>query len=119
LLNTEAIGDRLDAVEYLHDNPVQRKEIKTLLSEIFDIERLSNKISLGSANARDMVSLAASLRNVEKLKGVLAGTLPGKLKAIRSGLDDFNDVVSAIEGTLEDEPPVSIRDGGIIRGGCD
>lgn len=119
LLDTGDINDRLDAVQYLYNTSSERKEIKELLIDIFDIERLSNKISLGTANARDMISLASSLRGAKKLKEVLASELPKELQEIHSDVDDFTDIVSTIENTLEDEPPVGIKDGGIIRKGYD
>ena len=117
LLDVKQIQERLGAVEYFFENSDTRKDARTFLDEIYDIERLSNKVSLGTANARDMVALASSLKNVEKLRSSLTKGMPAFLKRTASKLDDFKDVIEWIESTLVDEPPNAVKEGGLIRKG--
>ncbi len=119
LLNTKEIKMRLDVVQYFFDNGTTRLNVREVLGEVYDIERLSNRISLETANARDMIALASSLENVGALKEVLKGTLVPKLKDITRGLGDFSDVIKSIRDSIADEPPVAVRDGGIIKKGYD
>jgi len=119
LLDTGKIGSRLDAVGYFFDERECLKGTREALTDIYDMERLSNKISLGTANARDMAALASSLERVRDLKDCLAGDIPGTLGEIASGLDDFTDVVGWIRECIVDSPPVTIKEGGLIRKGYD
>ncbi len=119
LLDTGAINDRLDAVQHLHDNGDRRGKVRGFLGGIYDIERLSNKISMGSASARDMIALGVSLRSTEKLRDVLTGGMPAALKDIVLGLGDFKDVTGWIESCLVEDPPNALKEGGLIKGGYD
>jgi len=120
LLSAPEIKDRLDAVQFFYDNGGGcREKIRTCLGEIYDIERLSNKISLGTANARDMAALAASLKNIKKLRRALGSDAPGRLKRAASNLDDLEDVIGWIEDCLVPEPPVASREGGLVKKGYD
>jgi DNA mismatch repair protein MutS len=119
LLDTGEIKDRLDAVQYFYDNGKCRNELRDLLGDMYDIERLSNKISLGTAGARDMIALASSLGNIEKLRNSLAGETPSKIRRSALGLDDFKDIIEWIESCLVPDPPNTLRDGGLIRKGYD
>ena len=116
LLDADKIKSRLDLVQHFHDDNSRRKNVRKLLGNIYDIERLSNKISLGSANARDMVALSASLKSMDELKKALKdGKKP--LKTIVKDLGDFTDVVKWIDDCLAEEPPVALKEGGLIREG--
>ncbi len=117
LLDVREINERLAAVEYFCDNPDTRKEVRGFLDEIYDIERLSNKVSLLTANARDMVALASSLKNIAKLRSSFKKDMPALLKRLVSKLDDFKDVIAWIGACLVDEPPNAIKEGGLIRKG--
>lgn len=117
LLDIKKIDERLDAVEYFHDNTSCREGVRLLLGDIYDIERLSNKISLGSANGRDMRALASSLGNVAGLKKKIAGKPPEYLKAIVEDLDDLDDIREWIDKAIVEEPPLTITGGGIIKDG--
>ena len=119
LLDTEEIGNRLDRVQYFYDNGKRRKDIRDLLGGIYDIERLSNKVSLGVAGARDMIALASSLGNIEKLRKSLAGEAPSGIREIVLGLDDLKDVIEWIENCLVSEPPNALKEGGLIKEGYD
>lgn len=119
LVDVREINARLDSVQYFCDAPDKRRRIRTVLGEIYDIERLSSKVSMGSANARDMIALSFSLKQVDKLKKDLQGDVPQKLGTLSKWLDDFSDITGWIDRCIADEPPVSVREGGIIRKGYD
>jgi len=119
LISAEAIDQRLDAVQILLKDSTMRKDVRGLLDDIYDIDRLSNKVSLGTANARDVVSLSMSLKNIKRLRESLGRVSRGLLVEIHEGLEDFKDVTGWIDTCIVDEPPVSVKDGGIIRRGYD
>ncbi len=119
LLDDSAINSRLDAVEYFFENTAPRTDVREALGEMYDVERLSNKISLGSANARDMASLSVSLQNVSTIKDALGGALPDLARDTLSDLDDFDDVVKWIGDAIVDSPPTTVKEGGMIREGYD
>ena len=119
LLDEVQINDRLDAIEYFYNNKVCRDNVKALLEDIYDIERLSNKINLGTANGRDMVALSASIKKIKELRAALSGLKPRIVKEIASGLDDLEDISGWIDDGLSEEPPVTLREGGLIRAGYD
>ena len=119
LLDTKKIRARLDDVGCFFDDRVCLARTRESLADIYDIERLSNKISLGTVNGRDMVALASSLERMRDLKGCFADDIPGTLGEIVSGLDDFTDVAGWIRECIVDAPPVTVKDGGLIRKGFD
>ncbi|MBU1083843.1 MAG: DNA mismatch repair protein MutS [Candidatus Omnitrophica bacterium] len=117
LIEKKDISARLDAVQYFYDNGILRKTVRDILEDMYDAERLSNKVSLGTANARDLVSLVYSLRKAEALKASVSGDLPELLDEITAGIEDIGDVVREIEEAIVDAPPLTVRDGGLIRPG--
>ncbi len=119
LVDVEKINDRLDAVLLFHEDGQKRTKIRELLNDIYDIERLSNKISLATANAKDMVALAASLKKIKELREILKDAGTSRVKKITKGLDEFRDVIGWIDSSIMEEPPVTIKEGGIIKTGYD
>ncbi len=119
LLDIRAIRGRLDAVQYFFDNGTARKKVREHLNDIYDVERLANKVSLSSANARDMAALAGSLGHVGKLKKAFTGDLPPDIKDTARDLDDFKDVVEWIDSCLAEDPPGTLKEGNLIRTGYD
>lgn len=117
LLEIEEIKERLDAVKELKDNMILRDDIIELLKKVYDIERLAGKISYGNANARDMISLKNSLSNIPNLKQILSMTNSKLLKTLYERLDELKDIHSLIETAIVDEPPISVKEGGIIKKG--
>ena len=115
LVDAGEINSRLDSVQFFRDNPDKRRRTRAALGEIYDIERLSSKVSMGSANGRDMMSLSFSLKQTDKLKNELGGDVPKKLRSLSGRLDDFSDITGWIDGCINEDPPVSVRDGGIIK----
>ncbi|MCZ8521463.1 MULTISPECIES: DNA mismatch repair protein MutS [Paenibacillus] len=117
LMNAAAIDARLEAVERLYHQLILRDELKGALREVYDLERLTARIAYGSANARDLVALKLSLMQVPQLRELLAGSGSLALQELAERMDPCGDVMSLIEEAVVDEPPVSIRDGGMIRPG--
>lgn len=117
LLDRAAIGARLDAVEALHGGWLQREELRAALSEIYDLERLVGRIAYGTANARDLNALGASLARIPALKEICAQLGRGPLAELADTLDACADIAAAIAAAIADEPPVSVREGGLIRAG--
>lgn len=117
LLEIKEIKERLDAVKELKDNMILRDDIINLLKKVYDIERLAGKISYGNANARDMISLKNSLSNIPSLKQILSTTNSKLLQIMYKRLDELKDIYSLIERAIVDEPPISVKEGGIIKKG--
>jgi DNA mismatch repair protein MutS len=117
LLDVQKIADRLDMVQYFHDETVCRDEFRQILTRMYDIERLANKVSLGTANARDMLALSRSMENIPLLKKALAVKVPSTLEEAIDGIEDFSDMTELIKGCIVEEPPVTLKEGGLIRDG--
>ena len=117
LLDPVEIRSRLMAVRDLTEDMVTREELALCLKEITDLERLIGRIVYGTAGGRDLVALSAGLHRIPKVHDLLA-TLPAALfQRLRKQLDELSDLCQRIDNALVDEPPFSVRDGGIIREG--
>ena len=112
-----AISRRLDAVGWLVDHSVEREELTQVLREITDLERLISRIVYGTAGARDLVALAAGLRRLPELQNYLPDKSPVLLARLREALTGLPDLTDLIARGILDEPPFSVREGGIIRAG--
>ncbi len=119
LLEVKDIQERLDAVKELKDNMMLRGEITDTLKKVYDIERLAGKMTYGNANARDMITLKNSLERLPEVKSVLAMCQSHKLKELYESLDELKDVFALIEKSIVEDPPMTIKDGGIIKIGYD
>jgi DNA mismatch repair protein MutS len=113
------INARLDALEELHANAIQRGEFAKDLASILDIERLLAKVSLSSAGPRDLAALARSIAVIPCLKSRLASSKAARLRDIDNRLDEIADVRDPVLAALADEPPVNLNDTGAIRDGFD
>ncbi len=119
LCKSEDIKYRHDGVEELYKNKNQCRELRELLRDVYDIERISAKISFGRANARDLVSLKQSLSLLPKLKQLISVCNSPILKSCHEALDVLDDVRVLISTAVVSDPPHSIREGGIIQEGYD
>ena len=119
LINVEKINKRLDAVAELKDNIILRGEISDNLKKVYDIERLAGKISYGSANGRDLISLKSSAKQLPEIKKILSQAKSSMLVELYSELDTLDDVYDIIDKTIVDEPPISVKEGGLIKLGYD
>jgi len=108
---------RLDAVEELAKNAIAREELRRVLSTIQDLERLLSKVTLETANARELLALKQSLRPLPILKTYLEHLQANRLAELRGRLDDLADVHELLEKSIHPEPPVVLNEGGLIRPG--
>ncbi|WP_219837542.1 DNA mismatch repair protein MutS [Paenibacillus sp. R14(2021)] len=119
LLSKPAIDERLEAVDKLYHSFILRDELRTELNEIYDLERLVGRVAYGSANGRDLNALKTSLQHVPALTALCADSDSTTLRKLVAGVDDCADLAAMIETVIVDEPPVSVREGGLIRSGYD
>jgi len=119
LLNREESEKRLDSVEALHGDWIKRKELRDELGEVYDLERLAGRIAYGTANGRDLNALKNSLRRVPAIQELCASLGAEPLDTLAGGMDACADIADEIEAAIADEPPTTIKEGGIIRGGYD
>ncbi|MCW7074304.1 MAG: DNA mismatch repair protein MutS [Candidatus Methanospirare jalkutatii] len=115
LKDVAEINRRLEAVSELHEDILTRTELREILREISDLERITARISLGSANARDLVALKKSLKQLNELREALKKCKSQKLREILRSLRDFSAVVELIERAIVEEPPATVKEGGIIK----
>ena len=119
LVDREMIEKRLDAVDMLCQNTVDRDEIREYLQPVYDLERLMTRVSYSTANPRDLIALRGSLSMLAPIRQVLEDFEGGLLKELRDDMDDFRDLVDLLNRSIEDEPPLQVKEGGIIRRGFD
>jgi len=118
-VDLEQINQRLDAVDAQVKNTVAREELRRSLDGILDLERLLSRVTLETANPRDVLALAVSLGKIPAVRAALNRVLTGRLAALHSAVDDLSDLRSRIEQTIVAEPPLTFTDGGVIAAGVD
>ena len=119
LIDVLEINRRLDAVKELKDDIILRGDIIDNLKKVYDIERLAGKMAYGNANARDMVTLKNSLTKLPEVKSILSNCKSELLVKLFENLDELQDIYELIEKSIVDDPPMTIKDGGIIKLGYD
>lgn len=119
LVDVLQINKRLDAVQELKDNIILRGDITDALKKVYDIERLAGKISYGSANGRDLISLKNSAKQLPEVKKILGQAKSTLLQELYESLDELTDIYTMIDEAIVEEPPIGIKDGGIIKLGYD
>jgi DNA mismatch repair protein MutS len=119
LLDLREIRRRLAAVGSFRDDRLLREGIQEELGGIYDMERLNGRIALRRANARDLVALKNSAQRLPRIKDLLAGSPSERLSEIAGSLDPLEDVARRIDTAICDEPPISTKEGGMIREGYD
>ncbi len=117
LIDLESINQRLDAVGELNDNVISREELREYLNPIYDLERLISKVSYKSANPRDLIAFQSSLSMLPHIKFILQSFESCALREIYENLDSLEDICSLIGNSIMEEPPFSIREGGMIKEG--
>jgi DNA mismatch repair protein MutS len=119
LLDSRGIRARQDTIQELKDNPSLRQDIRQKLREIYDIERLSGRVGAGTANARDLLSLAASLVKLADLAALVALGNSPYLKALQQIPADLEKLGQQVIAHLVESPPLHLKEGGVIREGID
>jgi DNA mismatch repair protein MutS len=117
LVDINRIKNRLAAVSNFHEDRLFREDIRENLEGIYDLERLNGKVSLARANARDLIALKASIYKLPLIKERLNGAISDLLSEISNSLDTLDDIAQIIETAINEDPPVSIKEGGLIREG--
>ncbi len=118
-LDAVEINARLDAVEIQLGQVIAREELRRALDGILDIERLLSRVTLESANARDLLALAASLARIPAVRAALSPLPSSRLQALHGSLDELQDIRQRIENTIVPQPPLSFTEGGVVRAGID
>ena len=119
LVNISEINRRLNAVEELKKNRALRDELRELLGKTYDMERLMTRVMLGTCNARDVNALGQTFEKFPGIKQVLSGFSAPLLQEINRDLGDMEDLCQLIGSAIAENPPITIREGGIIRKGYD
>jgi DNA mismatch repair protein MutS len=118
-IDSTQIARRLDAVEIMVKDLVAREELRRSMEGILDLERLLSRVTLETANPRDMLTLAASFARLRAVRAALSGFSVARLQELHAQCDELPDLHDRITSTLEDEPPITLNDGGVIRAGVD
>jgi DNA mismatch repair protein MutS len=113
-----AIEARLDAVQELHADHRLRQDLRTVLEEASDLQRLTSRASTGRATPRDLAAVARTLRLLPKFKAKLTGRKAALLAQLEDKLELCPDLREALDAALVDEPPLTAKEGGVIRDGC-
>ena len=119
LIDTKEINQRLEAVKELKDDVILRGDVVENLKKVYDIERLAGKMAYGNANARDMITLRNSLERLPEVKKLLSQCKSEMLKNLYEDLDELPDILELIKASIVDDPPMTVKDGGIIKLGYD
>ncbi len=117
LIDYEMINQRLDAVSQMKDNMITREEIREYLNPIYDLERLMSKISYKSAGPRDLIAFSSSLSMLPHIKFLMQSFDSELLKEVFDELDPLTDIFDLINSSIAEEPPLNVKEGGIIREG--
>ena len=115
LRDIHEIQYRLDAVEELKNNLTAREELKELLKKVYDLERLAGRISYGNANPRDLIALKVSLKTLPMIKEIVDSLEQSLFQKLFQNMDLLEEVVDLIEDSIIEDPPVSIKEGQIIK----
>ncbi len=119
LIEKAEMERRLDAIEELNRDSVSRDELREYLNPIYDLERLLSKVTYKTANPRDFIAFRNSLEMLPAIKTVLKGFEKAELTEIERDMDSLQDIYELIVAAIEEEPPISIREGGMIKDGFD
>ncbi len=117
LQDIEAIIERQDCVNFFHNNPSIRQQFRDYLDAIYDLERLNSRMVLGQGNGRDAVALRQSLSVLPDIHALLKQCTVAGLKRISDDFDELTELAELLERSIGDEPPVTLRDGNLIREG--
>ncbi len=118
LINLGAITKRQNAVSELFENVQMRTALRDSLAGMFDMQRVITRVVYGSANARELRSLCCALKKLPDIKQSISDAQSGLLRETRDDIDLLTDVAELIDNTIEEEPPFSVREGGMIKAGC-
>lgn len=116
-IRKDRIEERLDAVEAFNDSMITRDELREYLSAVYDLERLMTRITLKTANPRDLIAFKNSIGILPHVKSILKEFDTGLLAQYEKDLDELTDLFAAIEAAIVEEPPILVKEGGMIKDG--
>ncbi len=119
LISTDKVRERLGAVSCFKDDPLFHEKIRENLKEVYDLERLRGRIALKRANARDLLALRTSIMRLPSVKSTLSDSTSTLLSEKAKKIDSLQDIELLIDKAIHEDPPVSIKEGGIIKEGYD
>lgn len=117
LINKEEILKRQEVIQELNDHAIDREEIREYLNPVYDLERIMTKISCKSANPRDLIAFRNSLEMLPFIKNIIGNMKSALVQECFCQLDDLQDIYQLIDSAIVEEPPVTVREGGIIKEG--
>lgn len=117
LIEKEEIEGRLDAIEELMQRAIDREELREYLNPVYDLERLLTRITYQSANPRDLTAFKSSIGMIPHIRGILWELQSKDIKGICEDMDTLEDLYTLIDAAIEEEPPITVREGGIIKDG--
>ena len=117
LISKKEITDRQDAIEEFNQTLIDRDEVREYLNPIYDLERLITKISYYSANPRDLIAFKNSLAMIPHIKYILKNYKSSLISGIYNHLDTLEDIANLVDASIVEEPPIAVKDGGIIKTG--
>ena len=117
LINKDEITARQDMIEELNSKAIDREELREYLNPVYDLERLMTRISCKTANPRDLIAFKNSLEMLPHIKNIIKNFESLSFRDCYDKLDDLQDIYNLISASIEDEPPITVRDGGIIKNG--
>lgn len=115
LMNKDKIIYRQNIVEGIYKDSIMQNKLTEELKEIYDLERITGKLSYGKANGRDLNALKYSIEKIPRIKNILLSSGCIELKKLAEQLDDLEDIYKLIDSSIVDEPPVNITEGGLIK----
>ena len=119
LIEEEAINQRLDAVEEINRQEMDREEIREYLGPVYDLERLISRVSYQSANPRDLIAFKTSIGMIPHIRRLLGQFQSEKLKKVYEDMDELQDLYQVLDKAIVEEPPLAMKEGGIIKDGYD
>lgn len=119
LIDKEKIEERIEGVEELIENPFIREDLKVLLEEVYDLERIISRVSFGTAGARDLIHLKKTLKVFPRVKEIISRLERRIYQALKEEFFTLEDLNYLIEKALVDDPPISLKEGGLIKEGFD
>ena len=117
LIDEDAINRRLDALEEINSREMDREEIREYLNPIYDMERLIGRVSYQSANPRDMISFKSSISMIPYIKQLVKSFSTEEMQCVYEDMDDLRDLYTLLESAIVEEPPLAMKEGGIIKDG--
>ena len=115
LTEKSAIEERYASIEALNNEYVTREELREYLNCIYDLERLMTRVTLGTANPRDMLAFKNSIQYLPDIKHYIGTLECERFKTIYEDLDDLRDIYQLLDETIVEEPPIAIKEGGIFN----